>query len=201
MTDELFTPQYEAYYESKIVYREDNLDRYGNWLAGNVRMYDPLADHIGVLRDVLIEMKRVLAAVNQITHAGSDETRYGIDMTDLPSVPIPDGIMTEYPIWAMDGCGNVLVGETADQIEKITSIILDGRYIGLGTTIQYEPDEPILAKHLPEPVRSWYIENNGIGQDDDGFVRDLGKPGDEPRLTWEEVVNEYGYQVWGIEPY
>ena len=94
-------------------------------------MYNPHADHIGVLRDLIVEMRRVLDAVNQITHTGSDETRYGIDTTDLPSIPIPDGISTEYPIWAMDSNGNVLVGESLTDIESITSIILNGRYIGL----------------------------------------------------------------------
>ena len=200
MTDELFTPQYENYYELTIVNHEDDLDRYGNWLAGNIRMYDPHADHIGVLRDLIVEMRRVLDAVNQITHTGSDETRYGIDTTDLPSIPIPDGISTEYPIWAMDSNGNVLVGESLTDIESITSIILNGRYIGLGTTIQYDPDAPIQANRLPEPIRSWYQANDGIGEDGEGFVSDLDKPGDDKRLTWEEVVVEYGYQVWDINP-
>jgi hypothetical protein len=200
MMDELFTPQYKTYYESKIACHEDALDRYGNWLAGNIRMYDPDADHVSVLRDLIVEMKRVLAVINRITHTESDETRYGIDTTDLPSIPIPDGISTEYPIWAMDSNGNVLVGESLTDIESITSIILDGRYIGLGTTIQYDPDAPIQANRLPEPIRSWYQANDGIGEDEEGFVHDLDKPGDDKRLTWEEVVVEYGYQVWDINP-
>lgn len=197
MMDELFTPQYENYYESKIACHEDALDRYGNWLAGNIRMYNPHADHIGVLRDLIVEMRRVLDAVNQITHAGSDETRYGIDTTDLPSIPIPDGISTEYPIWAMDSNGNVLVGESLTDIESITSIILDGRYIGLGTTIQYDPDAPILLSDLPEPIRSWYYTCDDIGVDTGGFVFDPFSP-DCRRLTWKEVVDYYGYKVWDI---
>lgn len=195
--DELFTPQYENYYESKIACHEDALDRYGNWLAGNIRMYNPHADHIGVLRDLIVEMRRVLDAVNQITHAGSDETRYGIDTTDLPSIPIPDGISTEYPIWAMDSNGNVLVGESLTDIKSITSIILDGRYIGLGTTIQYDPDAPILLSDLPEPIRSWYYTCDDIGVDTGGFVFDPFSP-DCRRLTWKEVVDYYGYKVWDI---
>jgi hypothetical protein len=197
MMDELFTPQYETYYESKIVCHEDALDRYGNWLAGNIRMYDPHADHVSVLRDLIVEMKRVLTAINQVTHTGSDETRYGIDTTDLPSIPIPDGISTEYPIWAMDSNGNVLVGESLTDIESITSIILDGRYIGLGTTIQYDPDAPIQANRLPEPIRSWYYTCDDIGVDTGGFVFDPFSP-DCRRLTWKEVVDYYGYKVWDI---
>lgn len=195
--DELFTPQYENYYESKIACHEDALDRYGNWLAGNIRMYNPHADHIGVLRDLIVEMRRVLDAVNQITHTGSDETRYGIDTTDLPSIPTPDGISTEYPIWAMDSNGNVLVGESLTDIESITSIILNGRYIGLGTTIQYDPDAPILLSDLPEPIRSWYYTCDDIGVDTGGFVFDPFSP-DCRRLTWKEVVDYYGYKVWDI---
>lgn len=197
MMDELFTPQYENYYESKIACHEDALDRYGNWLAGNIRMYNPHADHIGVLRDLIVEMRRVLDAVNQITHTGSDETRYGIDTTDLPSIPTPDGISTEYPIWAMDSNGNVLVGESLTDIESITSIILNGRYIGLGTTIQYDPDAPILLSDLPEPIRSWYYTCDDIGVDTGGFVFDPFSP-DCRRLTWKEVVDYYGYKVWDI---
>lgn len=197
MMDELFTPQYENYYESKIACHEDALDRYGNWLAGNIRMYNPHADHIGVLRDLIVEMRRVLDAVNQITHTGSDETRYGIDTTDLPSIPIPDGISTEYPIWAMDSNGNVLVGESLTDIESITSIILNGRYIGLGTTIHYDPDAPILLSDLPEPIRSWYYTCDDIGVDTGGFVFDPFSP-DCRRLTWKEVVDYYGYKVWDI---
>lgn len=197
MMDELFTPQYENYYESKIACHEDALDRYGNWLAGNIRMYDPHADHVSVLRDLIVEMRRVLDAVNQITHTGSDETRYGIDTTDLPSIPIPDGISTEYPIWAMDSNGNVLVGESLTDIESITSIILNGRYIGLGTTIQYDPDAPILLSDLPEPIRSWYYTCDDIGVDTGGFVFDPFSP-DCHRLTWKEVVDYYGYKVWDI---
>lgn len=197
MMDELFTPQYENYYESKIACHEDALDRYGNWLAGNIRMYNPHADHIGVLRDLIVEMRRVLDAVDQITRAGSDETRYGIDMAELPSIPIPDGISTEYPIWAMDSNGNVLVGESLTDIKSITSIILDGRYIGLGTTIQYDPDAPILLSDLPEPIRSWYYTCDDIGVDTGGFVFDPFSP-DCHRLTWKEVVDYYGYKVWDI---
>ena len=196
-------PRYEAYHESKIAYHEDALDRYGNWLAGSVRLFNPQADHIGVLRDILEEMRRVLAIVNQITHTGSDETRYGIDMTDLPSVPIPDGMDTAAePIWAMDAQGNVLVGDVANQIVQITSIILYGRYVGLGATIQYDPDAPIRVADLPEPIKSWYHNdrNRGrdLGEDTDGFVYDPHEP-DDMRLTWEEVVHSYGWEVWGID--
>jgi hypothetical protein len=203
MHDEpMLIPRYEAYYETEIAYHEDALDRYGNWLAGSIRLFDPQSDHIGVLRDILEEMRRVLAVVNQITHAGSDETRYGIDMTDLPSVPIPDGITTEYPIWAMDAHGNVLVGDVANQIVQITSIILYGRYVGLGATIQYDPDAPIRVADLPEPIKSWYHNdrNRGrdLGEDTDGFVYDPHEP-DDMRLTWEEVVHSYGWEVWGID--
>lgn len=195
MTDELFTPQYENYYELTIVNHEDDLDRYGNWLAGNIRMYDPHADHIGVLRDLIVEMRRVLDAVNQITHDGSDETRYGIDMAELPSVQIPTGIMTDYPIWAMDFYGNVLVGENT--ITSITSIILAGRHLGHEQISQYDPDAPILLSDLQEPIRSWYYTCDDIGVDTGGFVFDPFSP-DCRRLTWKEVVDYYGYKVWDI---
>ena len=45
-----------------------------------------------------------------------------IDMSDLPSMPIPDDVDTLYPIWVMDKKGYCLVGDAADQIEHIDSI-------------------------------------------------------------------------------
>lgn len=44
-----------------------------------------------------------------------------VDMTDLPSMPIPNGLEM-YPIWAMDQSGYCLVGAAADSIEHIKTI-------------------------------------------------------------------------------
>lgn len=45
-----------------------------------------------------------------------------IDYSDLPSEPVPEKI-AGYPVWACDKQGNCLVGDAADQIEHIASII------------------------------------------------------------------------------
>jgi len=41
----------------------------------------------------------------------------------LPSAPIPPEADTSYPIWAMDNGGYCLVGDSADEIEHIDSIM------------------------------------------------------------------------------
>ena len=45
-----------------------------------------------------------------------------VDMSDLPSAPIPDDIDTSYPVWAVDIAGRALVGEAADKIMSINEI-------------------------------------------------------------------------------
>ncbi len=40
----------------------------------------------------------------------------GVDLTDLPSAPIPDWVDTAWPVWARDRAGRHLVGDTADEV-------------------------------------------------------------------------------------
>lgn len=42
-----------------------------------------------------------------------------IDMASLPTVEIPADVDTSYPVWAMDADGNLLVGDTAQEIETL----------------------------------------------------------------------------------
>ena len=84
-----FVPRY-ADYALMIDCTVEALDEYGRWLGEQVRAYDPRAEPIGDLRDLIIEVREVLGAVNQIAGVGDGEERYGIDMSDLPSIEVPE---------------------------------------------------------------------------------------------------------------
>ena len=83
-----FVPRY-ADYALIIDGTVEALDRYGNWLGTQVRSWKP-SDSIEDLRDLIIEVREVLGAINQISGVGDGEERYGIDMSDLPSIEIPE---------------------------------------------------------------------------------------------------------------
>ena len=125
-------------------------------------------------------MREVLGAVNRIAHQGDGEERYGIDMSDLPSIEIPEWIDTSsYPIWAMSATGGVLTGECADRVETILDVIQT-------QNPDLDEDDLVQREDLPEPVRTWYVEHNTIAPDD--------------KIRWGDTLKEYGFRVWGITP-
>ena len=65
------------------------LDAYGRWLGEQVRAWKP-SESIEDLCDLIIEVREVLGVINQIAGVGDSEERYGIDMSDLPSIEIPE---------------------------------------------------------------------------------------------------------------
>ncbi|WP_461366816.1 hypothetical protein [Candidatus Darwinibacter acetoxidans] len=111
-----FVPRY-ADYAQMIDCTVEALDAYGRWLGEQVRAWKP-SDSIEDLRDLIAEVHEVLGARNWISGVGLGEERYGIDMSDLPSAPIPVEVVG-YPVWAVDKRGMALVGPDADEIENI----------------------------------------------------------------------------------
>ena len=83
-----FVPRF-ADYALMIDCTVEALDDYGRWLGEQVRAWKP-TESIEDLRDLIVEVREVLGAVNQITQQGDSEERYGIDMSDLPSIEIPE---------------------------------------------------------------------------------------------------------------
>ena len=83
-----FVPRY-ADYALIIDGTVEALDKYGDWLGAQVRAWKP-SESIEDLRDLIIEVHEVLGAVNQIAQQGDSEKRYGIDMSVLPSIEIPE---------------------------------------------------------------------------------------------------------------
>lgn len=77
-------------------------------------------ENIVDLRDALNELDQILDS-----ERGNDwgpRLDEVVDLSDLPSVEIPNDIDTGYPVWAMDRSGNCLVGDDLQDIESIDSI-------------------------------------------------------------------------------
>ena len=83
-----FVPRF-ADYALIIDSTVEDLDKYGDWLGKQVRAWNS-SESIEDLRDLIIEVHEVLGAVNQIAQQGDSEKRYGIDMSVLPSIEIPE---------------------------------------------------------------------------------------------------------------
>ena len=84
-----FVPRYADYGLMIVDCTVEALDHYGRWLGEQVRAWKP-TESIEDLRDLIIEVREVLGAVNLIGGVGDGEERYGIDMSDLPSIEIPE---------------------------------------------------------------------------------------------------------------
>lgn len=83
-----FVPRY-ADYALIIDCTEEALDKYGDWLGAQVRAWNS-SESIEDLCDLIVEVREVLGAINQIAGVGDSEKRYGIDMSKLPSFEIPE---------------------------------------------------------------------------------------------------------------
>lgn len=182
-----FIPRFASYPEATIERNVDDLDRYGRWLAGLIRLWNPQVDTIYELRDVLDEVMDVLGALNEVARIGDDTMRFDIDMTDLPSVTIPNGVDTGYPIWSIDHNGWALVYGDATDVKHIAQIIAD-------TSIVCEFDDCPVIGDLPCVIYEWIEQSDGVTTNDDGFIVDHnGDP-----LTWGEMLEKYAHDVWGV---
>lgn len=77
------------------------------------------------LREMLNEFPvliRDARAEGEITDAEAEFYKGRIDITDLPSVAIPEDIDTGYPVWAMDKEERCLTGEDMQSITSLTDI-------------------------------------------------------------------------------
>ena len=63
------------------------------------------------LRDALEALRGVLEDEDQGRRLGDV-----VDLTDLPSAPMPDWVRTDWPVWARDEQGRYLVGADLDEV-------------------------------------------------------------------------------------
>lgn len=84
-----FVPRYADYELMFVDGTVEDLDKYGDWLGKQVRAWNS-SESIEDLHDLIAEVHEVLGAINQIAQIGDSEERYGIDMSVLPSIEIPE---------------------------------------------------------------------------------------------------------------
>lgn len=89
------------------------LDRAARIIAREVRGWD--------MEDVsrLVEL---LTKLDETTDRADRRAEDYVRMDSLPSTPIPDGVDTAYPVWAVDRQGMALVGPGADEIESVEEV-------------------------------------------------------------------------------
>ena len=62
------------------------------------------------------------AAYLHVLDRAGREVEYYVRMDSLPSAPIPEGVDTAYPVWAVDKRGMALVGPGADEVESVEEV-------------------------------------------------------------------------------
>ena len=89
------------------------LDRAARIIAQEIRAWD--TEDVSWLVELLTKLDETADRADQ---SAEDYVR----MDALPSAPIPGGVDTGYPVWAVDKHGQALVGEGADEVESIEEI-------------------------------------------------------------------------------
>jgi len=82
-------------------------------------------EDIYVLRDTIVSFKEAAQAAYDCGEVNHIQTlwEYGVDISELPSIEIPEGVNTLYPLWAMDKRGMCLVGETLEEVAPLQEIL------------------------------------------------------------------------------
>ena len=89
------------------------LDRAARIIAREVRAWD--TEDVARLVELLTRLDETADRADR----GAGDY---VQMDALPSAPIPEGVDTSYPVWAVDQRGQALVGEGADAVENIEEI-------------------------------------------------------------------------------
>lgn len=89
------------------------LDRAARIIAREIRAWDT--------EDVarLVELLTRLDAIGDRADRKAEDY---VRMDSLPSAPIPEGVDTAYPVWAVDKHGQALVGPGADEVESVEEV-------------------------------------------------------------------------------
>lgn len=86
------------------------LDRAARIIAREVRAWDT---------EDISELVGLLTRLDAIGDRADRRAEDYVRMDALPSAPIPEGVDTSYPVWAVDKQGMALVGEGADEVESV----------------------------------------------------------------------------------
>jgi hypothetical protein len=91
------------------------LDRAARIIAREIRAWD--TEDISELVELLTKLDEIVDRAD-----GRVELQDYVRMDWLPSAPIPEGVDTAYPVWAVDKQGMALVGPGADELESVEEV-------------------------------------------------------------------------------
>ncbi len=91
------------------------LDRAARIIAREIRAWD--TEDISDLVELLARLDEIVDRAD-----GRVEVQDHVRMDWLPSAPVPEGVDTAYPVWAVDKLGMALVGPGADEVESIEEV-------------------------------------------------------------------------------
>ena len=91
------------------------LDRAARIIAREVRAWD--TEDVSRLVELLAKLDEIVDRAD-----GRVEVQDYVRMDRLPSAPIPEGVDTAYPVWAVDKRGMALVGPGADEVESVEEV-------------------------------------------------------------------------------
>jgi hypothetical protein len=91
------------------------LDRAARIIAREIRAWD--TEDISRLVELLAKLDEIVDRAD-----GRVEVQDYVRMEALPSAPIPEGVDTAYPVWAVDKRGMALVGPGADEVESVEEV-------------------------------------------------------------------------------
>ena len=89
------------------------LDRAARIIAREVRAWDT---------DDVSRLVELLTKLDETTDRADRKVEDYVRMDSLPSAPIPEGVDTAYPVWAVDKRGMALVGPGADEVESVEEV-------------------------------------------------------------------------------
>ena len=89
------------------------LDRAARIIAREVRAWDT---------EDISELVGLLTKLDETTDRADRKAEDYVRMDSLPSAPIPEGVDTAYPVWAVDKQGQALVGPGADEVESVEEV-------------------------------------------------------------------------------
>ena len=89
------------------------LDRAARIIAREVRAWDT---------EDISELVGLLTRLDAIGDRADRKAEDYVRMDSLPSAPIPEGVDTAYPVWAVDKRGMALVGPGADEVESVEEV-------------------------------------------------------------------------------
>jgi len=89
------------------------LDRAARIIAREIRAWDT---------EDVSRLVELLTRLDETADRADRRAEDYVEMDSLPSAPIPEGVDTAYPVWAVDKRGMALIGPGADEVESVEEV-------------------------------------------------------------------------------